>query len=50
MDKSTLNTQLVTTGLKCVFYHLKPVDYERPDLWKILVWLLMKKNESFAAC
>jgi len=34
MDKTALNAQLVTTGLKRVFYHLKSVDCERPDLWK----------------
>jgi len=34
MDKTTLNSQLVTTGLKRVFYHLKSVDCERSDLWK----------------
>jgi len=45
MDKTTLNPQLVTTGLKRVFYRLKPVDCQRSDLWKVLVWLPMKKNE-----
>jgi len=45
MDKTTLNAQLVTTELKRVFYHLKSVDCERSDLWKVLVWLSMKKNE-----
>jgi len=34
MDKTTLNAQLVTTGLKRVFYHLKAVDSVRSDLWK----------------
>jgi len=34
MDKTTLNAQLVTTGLKGVFYHLKSVDCGRSDLWK----------------
>jgi len=34
MDTATLNAHLVTTGLKCVFYHLKSVDCERSDLWK----------------
>jgi len=34
MDKTTLNAQLVTTGLKRVFYHLKSVDCGKPDLWK----------------
>jgi len=37
MDKTTLNAQLVTTELKRVFYHLKSVDCERSDLWKVLV-------------
>jgi len=52
MDKSTLNAQLVTTDLKRVFYHLRSVDCERSDLWKVLVWLSLKKNEwlDFAAC
>jgi len=34
MDKTRLNAQLVTTGLKRVFYHLKCVDCKRSDLWK----------------
>jgi len=34
MDMTMLNAQLVTTGLKCVFYYLKSVDCERSDLWK----------------
>jgi len=42
MDKTTLNAQLVTT--ETCFYHLKSVDCERSDLWKVLVWLSMKKN------
>jgi len=33
MDKTTLNAQLVTTGLKRVFYHLKSVDCEKSDLF-----------------
>jgi len=37
MYKTTLNAQLATTGLKRVFYHLKSVDCERSDLWKVLV-------------
>jgi len=45
MDKTTLNAQLVKTELKCGFYHLKPVDCEISDLWKVLVWLSTKKNE-----
>ena len=46
MDKTTLNAQLVTTELKRVFYHLKSVDCERSDLWKVLVWLSMKRMSS----
>jgi len=34
MDKTVLNAQLVTTGLKCCFYHLKSVDCGISDLWK----------------
>jgi len=34
MDKTALNAQLVTTGLKRGFYHLKSVDCESSDLWK----------------
>jgi len=45
MDKTTLDAQLVTTELKRVFYHPKSVDCERSDLWKVLVWLSMKKTE-----
>ena len=37
MDKTTLNVQLVTTERKPVFYHLKFVDCERSELWKVLV-------------
>jgi len=40
-----LNAEVVTTELKRVFYYLKFVDCERSDLWKVLVWLSMKKNE-----
>ena len=43
MDKTTLNTELVTTQLKRVFYHLKSVDCEWSDLWKVLV--VNEKNE-----
>jgi len=39
MDKTTVNAQLVTTELKRVFYHLKSVDCETSDLWKVFVWL-----------
>jgi len=41
MDKTTLNAQLVTTGLKRVFYRLKSVDCKRSDLWKN--WLPRKR-------
>jgi len=34
MDKTTLNAQLVTTGLKRFFYHLKSVGCGRSDLCK----------------
>jgi len=44
MNKTTLNAQLFTTGLKRVFYHLKSVDCERSDLCgKVSVWLPMKR-------
>jgi len=45
MDETTLNAQLVTTEPKRAFYNFKSVDCERSDLWKVLVWLSMKKNE-----
>jgi len=34
MDKTALKAQLVKTGLKRVFYHLKSVDCGRSDLWQ----------------
>jgi len=34
MDKTALNAQLVTTGLKRVFYHLKSFDCGRSDMQK----------------
>jgi len=34
MDKTALNAQLVTTGVKGGLYHLKSVDCGRSDLWK----------------
>ena len=34
IGKKALNAQLVTAGLKRVFYHLKSVDCGRSDLWK----------------
>jgi len=37
MEKTTRNAHLVTTELKRVFFHLKSVDNERSDLWKVLV-------------
>jgi len=45
MDKTTLNTQLVTTGLKRVFYHLTSNMLNAKDQiwWKVLVWLPMKR-------
>jgi len=43
MDKTAFNAQLVTTELKRVFDHLKSVDCERSDLWKVLV--ANEKNE-----
>jgi len=45
MDKTTLNAQLVTTGLKLVFITTSNLLTERSDLQKVLVWLSMKKNE-----
>jgi len=52
MDKTMLNAQLLTTGLKCVFYHLKSVDCERSDLWKSSGLAANEKNArlDFAAC
>ena len=52
MDKTTLNAQLVTTGLNRVFYHFKSVDCERSDLWKSFGLVANEKNErlDFAAC
>jgi len=44
MDKTTLNAQLSTTGLKHVFYHLKCVDCERSDLWKNLGLVVNEKE------
>jgi len=52
MDKTTLNTQLVTTRLKCGFNHLNSVDYERSDLWKSFGLVANEKNDrlDFAVC
>jgi len=52
VDKTTLNAQLVTTGLNRVFYHFKSVDCERSDLWKSFGLVANEKNErlEFAAC
>jgi len=52
MDKTTLNAQLVTTGLKRVFYHLTSVDCEKSDLWKSVGLIANEKNEQldFTAC
>jgi len=46
MDKTTLNAQLVATGLKRVFYHLKSVDCERSNLWKSFRFVAMKRTSS----
>jgi len=45
MVKTTLDAQLVTTGLNHVFYHLKSVDCERSDLWKSFGLDANEKNE-----
>jgi len=52
MDKTTLNSQLVTTGLKRFFYHLKSVDCERSDLWKSSGLVANEKYDQldFAGC
>jgi len=52
MDNTTLNAQLVTTGLKRVFCHLKSVDCERSDLWKSFGLVANEKNDwlDFATC
>jgi len=47
MDKTMLNAQLVTTGLKRIFYHLKSVDCERSDLWKSF-GLVVNEKERIA--
>jgi len=44
MDTRTLNAQLVITGLKCVFYHLKCVDCERSDVWKSFDPVVIKEE------
>jgi len=40
------NAQPVTTWLRRGFDHLKSVDCGRPQLWKALVWLPMKRMTS----
>jgi len=50
MNETTLNAQLVTTGLNHVFYHLKTVDCERSDPWKSLVWLQWKEWLAWFCC
>jgi len=52
MDKTALNVQLVTTGLKRGFYHLKSVFRGRSDLWKSFGLVANEKNDrlDFAAC
>jgi len=51
-DKTTINAQLVTTGMKRVFYHLKSVDCERSDPWQSFGLVANEKNDrlEFAAC
>jgi len=44
MDKTMLNAQLVTTGLKSVFYHLKCLTVKKQICGNVLVGLSMKKN------
>jgi len=50
MDKTAVNAQLVTTGLKPVFYHLKSVHCGRSDLWKVLVANDKNEQLDFAGC
>jgi len=52
MDKTTLNAQLFTIGLKRVFCHPKSVDCERSELWKSFGLVPNEKNDrlDFAAC
>ena len=52
MDKTTLNAQVVITGVKRIFYQLKSVDRERSDLWKDFGLVANRKNErlEFTAC
>jgi len=45
MDKTTLNTQLVTTGLKRVFITSYLLTAKDQICGKVLAWLSMKKNE-----
>ena len=45
MDKTALEAQLVTTRLKCGFYHLKSVDCGRSDVWKSFDLVANEKNE-----
>jgi len=49
MDETTLNAQLVTTGVNCAFYHLKSVDYERSDLWKSFGLVANEKNDRLVS-
>jgi len=52
MDKTTLNAQLVTTGLKRVFITSNLLIEKDQICGNVLVWLSMKKNGrlDFAAC
>jgi len=43
MDKTTLNTQLFTAGLKRVFYHLNLLTAKDQICGKVLIWLPMKR-------
>ena len=44
--KQRFNAQLVTTGLKRVFHHLKSVDCERSDMWKSFGLVASEKNDG----
>jgi len=49
MHKTTLNAQLLTTGLKRVFLHLKSVDWEDQICGKVLVATEKNEQLDFAA-
>jgi len=46
MDKTALNLQLVTTGLKRVFFTSNLLTAEDQICGKVLVWLPMKRMIS----